>query len=273
MTTLLSTPARTCGATALVLLFAASAACGGKTSEGGPGGSSSGVSSGAVSSGSGGSSGSGSSSGGSSGSSSGSPSGSTSGSSSGTSCIYVDPTTYDTTCNSNSDCMSITAFTVCSPSCFCGGATINIDGAARYNAAIAGIQNLGCPCAAEPFPACSSNHQCIICIGGPHDPPDCLPSTGACVEVSASSFDRSCKADSDCIEVATGALCTGQCLCPTDSISASAQGAYDMAIAPIETGPPPSCNCPSPGYAYCAGGTCAICPPGAFCVSSYPDGG
>jgi hypothetical protein len=51
-------------------------------------------------------------------------------------------------------------------------------------------------------------------------------------------------------------------------------GAYDMAIAPILNGPsPPNCFCPSPGYAYCAGGTCAVCPPGADCISVGGDGG
>jgi hypothetical protein len=188
--------------------------------------------------------------------------------------VYVDTSTYDTSCSTNSDCMPITAGTLCSPSCFCGGATINVDGQARYNAEVAPITDEGCPCPYAGTPTCS-NHQCILCKGGPNDPPACYPdaSTGLCVDVNASSFDRSCKVDSDCIEVATGALCTGQCRCPTDTISASAQGAYDMAIAPILNGPPPNCLCPSPGYAYCSGGTCSICPPGALCASVGVDGG
>jgi hypothetical protein len=174
--------------------------------------------------------------------------------------------------------MMITAGNLCSPSCFCGGATINVDGQARYKAQVAPIADEGCPCPWEGFPACSFNHKCILCTGDPMtDPPECNigldGSTGVCVDVTASTFAHSCKVDSDCVEVATGTLCTGQCRCPTDTISASAQGAYDMTIAPILTGPPPNCLCPSPGYAYCSGGTCSLCPPGALCASVGGDGG
>jgi hypothetical protein len=272
-------------ASALLLLLAASGAsagCGGKTSEVGPGGSSGGASSGSGS-GSGSSSGGiDSSSSGSSGSSSGGISGSTSGSSSGGvsssgGCVYVDTSTYDTSCNASTDCIQITAGNICSPSCFCGGATINADGQTRYNAQVASITNEACPCAEIGVPTCA-NHQCLLCSGGPGDPPGCYAgsdaSTGACVNVQASSFDQSCHVASDCVEVATGQLCTGGCRCPDDVISASAQGAYDMAIAPILNGPPPTCFCPSPGIAYCSSqGKCAICPPGMACASGGGDGG
>jgi hypothetical protein len=171
--------------------------------------------------------------------------------------------------------MAIRSGVICSPTCFCGGSTINVDGQARYSAQIAPIVDEGCPCPAFGVPTCGTNHQCVLCGGITTDPPSCPGDVDAstCVSVQASSFNQSCKVDTDCIEVATGTLCTGQCRCPTDTISASAQGAYDMAIAPILGGPPPNCLCPSPGYAYCAGGTCAICPPGALCAGAVADGG
>jgi hypothetical protein len=72
----------------------------------------------------------------------------------------------------DADCITITAGTICTGSCLCGGATINRDGQARYDAAISGIMTGLCPCAASPPPRCLGG-TCVVCTGGPGDPPEC----------------------------------------------------------------------------------------------------
>ena len=49
-------------------------------------------------------------------------------------CIYVDVTTYDVSCNADSDCMAIAGGMVCNGAC--GNAAINVDGQTRYDTAV-----------------------------------------------------------------------------------------------------------------------------------------
>jgi hypothetical protein len=152
------------------------AACGGKTA-GENGGTSSSSGSSGGSGGSSGGSASGSSSGGTTGSSSGfsgTSSGGPSSSSGPPACVYIDPTTFDQSCKSPSDCFVISTGKICTGACLCGGnAAINVGGESRYLAEVNSIATDLCPCPPTLAPACSGN-RCVACTGAPSDPPECF---------------------------------------------------------------------------------------------------
>jgi hypothetical protein len=243
--------------------FAASAfvaalflACGGRTDGVGPSGSSSGASSGSSS---------GSSSGGSSGSSSGGSSGSSSGGT--TKCVYVDLNTYDRSCNTASDCVYISGGDVCDGSCAdCGSDLINVDGLSRYQSAIAPIQLGQCYCGAPSPPECI-DHQCTTGVDVVDAGP---PDSGVCVNVDLSTYDLSCKSDSDCIEITSGEICSGSCACGGSTINADGQARYDQQLSQVDLAP---CGCPAFGVARCITGTCTLCPFGPNGTPSCADGG
>jgi hypothetical protein len=250
---------------AVVTSFVASVflACGGRTeglggssSGGSSGGGSSGASSGASSGGSG-SSGSGSSGSGSSGSGGGSGGGSSSGFSSSSSggvvsCVFIDPNTYDRSCNTGSDCTYVTTGEVCTGYCVgCGSTLINQDGLARYEKAVAPIQGGECGCGVAAPPSCV-DHTCSV--EGPDGGP---PSdAGQCVDILISTFDQSCNVASDCMLVRGGEVCSGECDCGgTSPINVGAYPAYqnDLTGVVLE-----ACPCPPPPPVVCMGGTCAV---------------
>ncbi len=84
----------------------------------------------------------------------------------------------------------------------------------------------------------------------------CVNDGGACAEgtIEASSYDRTCAADSDCIIVYQGSLCS-ECLCGNAAISQSAQSAYesDFAARPQNAN---VCNCPDEALPVCTSGVC-----------------
>ena len=128
----------------------------------------------------------------------------------GGSCVNVDITTYDRSCRSASDCVTISAGTICSGECFCGGATINVDGQSRYDDTVRPVDTDACSCPAGPTPECIDN-TCTICTGSPNDPPGCSddpPDATAplCVYVDLSSYDQSCNQASDCIGITSGKI-------------------------------------------------------------------
>jgi hypothetical protein len=90
----------------------------------------------------------------------------------GVECVFIDLSTYDTSCVTNSDCTIIAAGQVCDGSCDCGGSPVNVDGEATYEQAVSGIVFAECPCAAELPPACVGT-TCTACSGSPTDPPEC----------------------------------------------------------------------------------------------------
>src|SRR5208283_2561625 len=67
-------------------------------------------------------------------------------------CVDVELSTYDLSCQEDSDCITISAGQICPGDCACGGATINVSGQARYQSAVSGIQTgvCGCPLENEP---------------------------------------------------------------------------------------------------------------------------
>jgi hypothetical protein len=93
-------------------------------------------------------------------------SGRVAGKSAGT-CVDVVASDYDTSCRSDSDCITITAGHLCSGQCACGGTTVNVDGEARYQAALSSLQLGECNCPLQIAPRCVAN-VCTLCEpGGP----------------------------------------------------------------------------------------------------------
>lgn len=91
----------------------------------------------------------------------------------GGSCVFIDPATFDTSCDANSDCtLIIQTGTVCDGSCECGGTPVNVDGQSQYEQDIQGIVFAGCPCAAGRPPACSAG-TCVACNGATDEPAAC----------------------------------------------------------------------------------------------------
>ncbi len=88
----------------------------------------------------------------------------------GSMCVQVDLTTYDQSCETVSDCMSVTEGVLCPDSCACGGAAVNISEALRYQEALlARGSSIACPCAA-PRPITCIENKCVLCPLGPQGP-------------------------------------------------------------------------------------------------------
>ena len=81
---------------------------------------------------------------------------------------------------------------------------------------------------------------------------------GACTagSISTAGYDVSCTADTDCVAVYAGTLCSA-CLCPNATINQGAAAAYSAVIAAADPSPP-ACLCPAYGQPTCIGGTCAL---------------
>lgn len=97
-------------------------------------------------------------------------------------CVDLGPAGFDTTCTRDADCMMVTFGTFCSDTawCMCGGSVMNVDGKARYDAALQDLRARvtpgpgGCFCPFLGTPRCAVG-QCTLC-GGPANPngqPDC----------------------------------------------------------------------------------------------------
>lgn len=83
-----------------------------------------------------------------------------------------------------------------------------------------------------------------------------------CTEVEASSYDQSCKSDSDCVVVNVGnacAECIFACAQSVGAINAGAMAQYNADVAKTPAGVA-ECNCPSEGIVIpcCHGGQCHV---------------
>ena len=262
-----------------VLVAALVLACGGRTDGVGNGSSSGASSSGAgSSSGSGSTSssgGTGSSSGGVTGSSSGGISGSSSGesgsSSGGPSCVFIDPGSYDHSCNAAADCVYITSGEICRGDCAsCGSTPINQDGYAKWSATVATIDPATSFCGA-PAPLACVSHVCqaqpveldagVIETG----PPD----ASGCVFIDLSTFDQSCKVDSDCTEITSGQVCDRNCACGGSAVNVDGLARYQQEVQGAASGP--ACSCPAFGQPRCIASKCTLCPFGG--PNQCPDAG
>jgi len=207
-------------------------------------------------------------------SSGGSPDG---GSGDDASCVNVELSSYDQSCNVDSDCVEITSGTICNGSCECGGSVINIDGQARYQSQVAGITSGDCPCANSGNPSCV-NHTCTLCDPGAGGSctvtvddagPPSRDAAATCVDIDVTTYDQSCTQSSDCLEITAGMFCTGGCSCGGSLINVDGQARYNQAISGIVPG---ACSCPAWGAPTCVQDKCVFCL-GPNPAPGCPDGG
>jgi hypothetical protein len=93
-----------------------------------------------------------------------------------------------------------------------------------------------------------------------------------CVDIEPSAFTSSCNVTNDCIAIAAGTFCSGyNCSCPSASISASAQSAYQAQISKVPKGPS-VCSCPALGSPKCISAQCVFCPNPALKPQTFPPG-
>jgi hypothetical protein len=179
----------------------------------------------------------------------------------GATCVSIDVSTYDSSCQQASDCVYVAAGEVCSDTCDCPSALIDSAEVGRYDQAVASVLSANgvspgelCPCPAELEPLCMDS-RCFVPGFGPEDaaPP---PDAPGCVDVDPTTYDTSCAVDSDCIDVATGVLCADYCPCGGTLINVAGQARYWAAVAPVVTG---QCGCVAEGVARCVQGECIRC--------------
>ena len=77
-----------------------------------------------------------------------------------------------------------------------------------------------------------------------------------CVDIDLSTYDQSCQSPSDCIVVAGGRHCVGQCLCGGATVNRSEGARYQSAIAGLSPG---VCGCPAEVSPSCLGNRCTLC--------------
>jgi hypothetical protein len=80
-------------------------------------------------------------------------------------CVDLEPSMFDTSCKSDSDCVDVTLGEICDSDCMCGGSAINAADQAKYNQLVAAVppgEACGCPFLGTP--RCVAN-QCIVCGG------------------------------------------------------------------------------------------------------------
>jgi hypothetical protein len=101
----------------------------------------------------------------------------------GATCVDIDVSTYDRSCQTDTDCINVAAGTICSGyNCLCGGAAISATEQDRYNAALASVQAgpgpyCGCPYFGRPR---CLQAQCVYCPSsiGPMPAPSGCPDGG-----------------------------------------------------------------------------------------------
>jgi hypothetical protein len=152
--------------------------------------------------------------------------------------------------------MPIAAGKLCTGGCLCPNGTINRSGQARYDATVSAIQSSGvCPCPGVPPPQCLGN-TCVLCMGGPADPPECTVSIGVdagifCMQTgggsgSGGSGDAAASCDFGSSETCSnGTTYSVKCSCPAAMCFCSEQfgnggstgGAPFMGCGPNNCGP------------------------------------
>jgi len=82
-----------------------------------------------------------------------------------------------------------------------------------------------------------------------------------CVDIDPSSYDTSCRTDSDCVLINGGRICAGyDCLCGNATINVSGRARYETVFNAIPLGAGPRCSCPALNTPHCIQGACILCP-------------
>jgi hypothetical protein len=177
-----------------------------------------------------------------------------------------DGTTYPT-------CIGGRITTACCPS---NGFCLQNDycdlGGGACSPGICGADAGACDGGLIPYCNASGRIDAVCCPAGAHCSPTstfcdhgdgtCTPgecpfdagSADACASLSASSYDRSCATNDDCVSVYEGSLCS-DCLCPNAAIARSAQPTYESDRASLGGGPS-VCFCPAIASPVCRAGVC-----------------
>jgi hypothetical protein len=194
----------------------------------------------------------------------------------GQACVDIAVTSADLACATDDDCSYGSTGEVCD-ACDCGGAPVNNAAAARIaqeTSSLASGDICG-PCGA-PLPVKCVAAQCTTCSGGPGQPAGCASDAGVttsfdagpdsgvfigdggavCVDVNLADYTTTCSQDSDCILIPTGTICTGDCECGGEPVSATEQSKYDQATQEIMFG---LCECPAFPLPQCVGNVCLVC--------------
>ncbi len=87
----------------------------------------------------------------------------------GGTCVDIELSTYDISCNQASDCILIQTGEVCSGQCSCGGLPVSASEQSRYDQATSGIRFGACSCPKEVGPSCFEN-RCQFLTVLPVDP-------------------------------------------------------------------------------------------------------
>jgi len=170
-------------------------------------------------------------------------------------CVDIDPASYDRSCNTADDCVYITTGQICQGDCAsCGGTPINKDGYAQWSATVAMVDPGTCFCGA-PAPLGCVNHVCqaeppVEIDAGP-------PDAGACVNIDLSTYDVSCKVDSDCTQITSGEVCDRNCACGGSAVNVDGLSRYQQELQGAGTGP--ACSCPAFGVPRCIATKCTLC--------------
>jgi hypothetical protein len=196
-------------------------------------------------------------------------------SSGGASCVDIVVSSYDISCQQATDCIEIASGQLCSGGCSCPDATINVSGQARYQSQLASIDPGFCGCPLV-FPAECIDNTCTICTGGASDPPRCGTSTAdagqadaqVCVNIDLATYDRSCQTSTDCIDIASGQICSGDCACGGSAVNVDGEARYKAALSGVTIG---ECPCVAGGIPACIQNVCTLC--GLGNQPPCPDGG
>lgn len=202
--------------------------------------------------------------------------GAVSGGSDGGKCVDIDPSSYDQSCQQDTDCIPIVSGSFCpnSSSCLCAGSVaINASQQVRYESELSSIHFVGgCNCPAVLGPRCLGG-VCTVCAGVPSDPPachsmagygppqDCIAAGGQCVTGPSSACAKlgpgnTCNCNPGCTP--SGSYC---CLEFVDAGEAALNGSADSSdeseSRPGEGGEP-TCV-PENGVYTCLGGSWPAC--------------
>jgi len=79
---------------------------------------------------------------------------------------------------------------------------------------------------------------------------------GACVNIDLSTYDQSCRQDSDCTLITPGEICPGDCSCGGATVNVSEEARYVAAVSGLQTG---VCGCPAEESPRCIQNRCTLC--------------
>jgi hypothetical protein len=178
-------------------------------------------------------------------------------------CVDIEPSSYDQSCKADSDCVAISSGDICTGyDCTCPNASINKDDQTRYEQLFSSVQpgpGPLCECPALGFAHCVES-KCTFSLFEQKDAgPDSAKDGGTCVDIEPSSYDQSCKVDSDCFAISSGDICPGyDCACPNAAINVDDKASYEKVFSSVQPGPGPICECPALGLARCVQSVCSF---------------